>query len=287
MIRLANSIFTRLILIVLVAGAAHLSVALLRRVSGRLLRSRLGSEAKALTITSFLTSVFVFTVYFAAVGFLLAELGVPLTTYLASASVIGLAVSFGSQGIVQDVITGLTVVFADLVDVGDMVDIGGQVGIVEKVGMRFTVLVNFFGARVFVPNRSIVNVTSYPKGYVRAFLDTRLPDDKAKHELAKARIWEISCAAYEQHPGVLLMPPSQEGCFRNTRRLHPSANQVSDLAGPGQGHRGVRETIRHPVSQEIRRDLHRLDGDRSLSRRAEWQRPRSPASSPVDSPRGH
>ena len=114
----------RLLLILGAAVGSHLVALLARWLSRRALRSRIGSEAKIGTMTGFATSSFIFAVYFGAVGFALHELGVSLATYLASASVIGLAVSFGSQGVVQDVITGLTVVFSDLLDVGDMVDIG-------------------------------------------------------------------------------------------------------------------------------------------------------------------
>jgi small conductance mechanosensitive channel len=96
--------------------------------------------------------------YFVAVGLVLKEFGISLTAYFASATIIGLAVGFGSQGLVQDVVNGLTVVFSDLFDVGDMVEIAGQTGFVQKIGIRFTVLNNFMGAEVFIPNRTIANV---------------------------------------------------------------------------------------------------------------------------------
>lgn len=90
----------RLLLIVAVALLAHAATALVRRGSQRLLRSRLHSEARVRTISGFVVSAVVFAIYFAAVGFALSEPGVSLTTYVASASVIGLAVRFGSRGLV-------------------------------------------------------------------------------------------------------------------------------------------------------------------------------------------
>lgn len=228
-----ESTAVRFAIIVAVALAAHLATVLIRSGSRRLLASRLHSEAKARTVAGFTTSIVVFAIYFGAVGFALSELGVSLATYLASASVIGLAVSFGSQGVVQDVITGLTVVFSDLLDVGDMVDIGGQVGIVESVGMRFTVLVSFPGARVYVPNRAIGNVVNYPKGYVRAYLDVRLPADPETHDDVERRLQGVARAAYEQYPGILLLPPVVEG------RLEPRAGvpllRIEFRVWPGQG----------------------------------------------------
>lgn len=230
--------FGRLILIAFVAVSAHFATLGIRAGSERVLLSRLHSEAKARTVTVFATSSMVFVIYFGAVGFILSALGVPLATYVASASVIGLAVSFGSQGVVQDVITGLTVVFSDLIDVGDMVDLGGQVGIVDKVGMRFTVLVNFAGARVYVPNRAIGNVINYPKGYMRAYVDARVPQAAVADE-AEARLRTLGLAAHEQFPGILLRPPTFEGrieprdgaaFFRTKFRIWPGQGAI--VEGP-------------------------------------------------------
>jgi small conductance mechanosensitive channel len=249
---LLESTLARLVWIAAVAIAAHLATVLIRGGSRRLLRSRVRSEAKVLTVTGFATSVIVFGIYFAAFGFLLSELGISLTTYLASASVIGLAVSFGSQGVVQDVITGLTVVFSDLIDVGDMVDIGGQVGIVESVGMRFTVIVNFAGAHVFVPNRAIGNVINYPQGYIRAYLDARLPEDPSAREEAERRLSQLALASFSQYPGILLRAPTVEG--RVDRRDGASYLRIKFRIWPGQG-----ALLEGPVKAAAAQTLRSLD----------------------------
>jgi small conductance mechanosensitive channel len=230
-----------------VALGAHLVTVLIRGASRRLLESRLHSETKARTVTGFATSVVVFAIYFGAFGFALAELGISLATYLASASVIGLAVSFGSQGVVQDVITGLTLVFSDLLDVGDMVEIGGQVGIVESVGMRFTVLVNFSGARVFVPNRSIASVVSYPRGYVRAYMDVRVPAEAATG--IEERLERLARSAYEQYPGILLAPPTMEG--RSKAPAGYSFVRIKFRIWPGQG-AVLESAVRAAVTQAMK-----------------------------------
>lgn len=237
-------------MIVAVAVAAHAFVLGVRGLSRRILRSRLTSEAKAHTVTSFFTSLLVFAVYFGAVGFALSELGVSLTTYLASASVIGLAVSFGSQGVVQDVITGLTVVFSDLLDIGDLVDLGGQVGIVESVGIRFTVLVNFAGARVYVPNRTVTNVINYPDGYIRVFLDARLPEDSSLWPDAERQIAVLAEAAYEQYPGILLVPPTLEG--REETRAGYGYLRVKFRIWPGQG-AVIEQAVKASIVQAMKR----------------------------------
>jgi moderate conductance mechanosensitive channel len=100
------------------------------------------SRRKAVSLLSLFSSSLIFIFYFAAIGFVLSEFGVPIAAYLASASIIGLAVGFGSQGLVQDVVSGLTSIFSDVYDIGDMVEISGQVGVVTRIGLRFLEIEN-------------------------------------------------------------------------------------------------------------------------------------------------
>lgn len=200
-------LWPRLALVLGMVIAAHICVRIIRIVSNRLAGRMMGrSLAKAKTINSLITSTIVFMLYFAAGGIALTQLGVPLTAYFASASVIGLAVAFGSQGIVQDVVTGVTAVLADQFDVGEMVEINGQVGIVEKMGIRFTVLRNAFGARVMIPNRTIGNVIVYPRGYLRILADVNLPEDPvlAAQVTSKARL--VAEMIHDELPGVVRAP---------------------------------------------------------------------------------
>lgn len=239
--------------IVAIAIAAHLGVIIIRRLVRRILASRLGSAAKAQTLTGFAQSLLVFVLYFGAVGFTLDELGVPLTTYLAGASVIGLAVSFGSQGVVQDVITGLTVVFSDVLDVGDMANVGGQIGIIENIGMRFTALVGLSGERVFVPNRTIANVVNYPNGYIRVYMDAQVPsiDEEARDQVIKVANG-IADAAHEQYQGILLVAPTVE------RFREAGAGQgyvrIKFRVWPGQG-----QVIEGPIKDGLANALKELD----------------------------
>lgn len=239
----------RILVIVAVTLGAHLAVVGIRWLSHRIVRSFAPSQAKAQTLSGFATSVLVFALYFLALGFVLRELGISLAAYLASASIIGLAVSFGSQGLVQDVIMGLTVVFSDLLDVGDMVEMGGQVGIVESVGIRFTVIVSFTGAQVYVPNRAILNVVNYPRGYIRAFLDVRLPEDPGLVEQARTEIEDLVEGVYEQFPGILLVRPSIEGVQETSAGY--SYLRVKFRIWPGQGVL-VETTVKQNVLQVLR-----------------------------------
>ncbi len=173
-----------------------------------LLRPR---SPKVRTVTGLVVSALTFTVYFLALGFLLGEF-TPLTLgqYLASATVIGLAVGFGTQGLVQDIVTGLTLIFSDTLDVGDLVEISGQTGRVERVGLRFTLLTTFTGRTVYVPNRNIATIGRYRAGYARAFVDVQLSEGIDEGEAIHA-LRAISVAFRNQHAAVLVGEP----------RIHP------------------------------------------------------------------
>ena len=190
----------------------HFLVVVVRRFSRAVLsRERNRRYRKLRSVATLATSIVMFLLYFLAIGFILREFGVSLTAYLASASVLGLAIGFGSQGIVQDVVTGLTFIFSDLVDVGDLVEISGQTGIVRSISMRFVELQNAMGASVFIPNRTINNVINYPRGYVRCIVDVTLRgDDDAKRAAEEAAL-VLMKAAREQFAGILMTEPSNEG----------------------------------------------------------------------------
>ena len=254
---------------------AHLGVRAVRSASQRVLSARVPSEAKLHTLGGFASSLTIFLIYFGAVGFILTELGVSLTTYLASASVIGLAVSFGSQGMVQDVITGLTVVFSDLLDVGDMVEVGGKTGVVERVGMRFTVLVDHSDARVFIPNRQISSVVNFRGGSTAVFIDLRLPATPESWAAAEAAAKRSIEAAYEQHPGILRAPPRSLG--RGETSAGYSFLRFRFDVWPGQG-AVIEKALRAELIAAMRAlDPNYLDWMVTVQHRAEPAPSRSPA----------
>ena len=205
-----DSVGGKIAYILVFAVSAHLAVLIIRRLSTKIVNYKAGRvPPKTRSIASLTNSFIIFSIYFWVIGFILHALGVSLTAYLASASVIGLAVGFGSQGLVQDVVTGLTLVFSNLIDIGDMVEIGGQTGIIRSIGMRFTVLENSMKAEVYIPNRSITNVINYPRGYVRCLIDVPRPDDRQYSEMRP--LLEAAMNSFtERFPGLFIYPPSIE-----------------------------------------------------------------------------
>lgn len=176
---------------------------------------------------------FTFFVYFIAVGLILKEFNVSLTKYLASASVIGLAIGFGSQGLVQDVVTGLTLIFSDALNLEDIIEISGQVGKVEKIGLRFTTLINLHGQKIYIPNRTIGIIGRFRKGYVRAYVDIQVPHETVEDAFAE-EIKSIAYSMYNQYKAIIVSHPEILG-IQETQSDQWRYLRVKFHLWPGQG----------------------------------------------------
>ena len=193
-------------------------------------------QPKFITVTWLVVSAITFVIYFLAVGMILQEVfEVNLKAYLASASIIGLAISFGSQGLVQDIVSGLTLIFCDAMDVGDLVEIVGSAtvaGRVEKIGLRFTILTNFLNQRVLIPNRTIAHVSRFSRGGVDAYGDVHLPA-KTDVKVVSGMVESIAKGMKEQFGGIIFGDPTVEAMDQNADGL-PGFFRVHFRIWPGQ-----------------------------------------------------
>jgi len=126
---------------------------------------------RTMTMYSLFINLSKYAVYLVVTGFVLSELGVNYAAYLASLSVVGLAIGFGSQGLVQDMVTGFFIVFEEQFNVNDMVEIPPHVGLVQELGLRMTRVRNYLGQQVVIPNRNIATVGNYTKGAQHVNID--------------------------------------------------------------------------------------------------------------------
>ena len=207
----------RILLIMVLAVAAHFIVKAIRRLSQYLLtmkvdrkeaseRSLTRRYPKLATIITILVSAGTFTIYFVAVGMILREFNISLTTYFASATVIGLAVGFGLQGFVQDLVIGLTLIFSDALNIGEVVKLGDEIGRVDNIGLRFTAVINLHGQRILIPNRNITIIGKFRGGCIRAYVDIQLPKGIDENEISQA-IQAIAKGMYHQHSSIILAAP--------------------------------------------------------------------------------
>jgi len=106
-----------------------------------------------------------------AIIMVIREFGIDVRPILAAAGVVGLAVGFGSQKLVQDIISGFFILLEDQVRVGDVVEIGGKSGVVEKVNLRLVVLRDLHGNVHFIRTGQIDMVTNMTKEFSRYVFD--------------------------------------------------------------------------------------------------------------------
>lgn len=206
----------RIAVAVAIVAVARLVVLVVGVVSGVAVRSSWGplrflfrNRQRSITIQNLLISLTKYVVYFTALGYILSELGIDYRAYLASLSLIGIAVGFGSQGLVQDVVTGFFILFENQFAVGDMVEISGQVGVVEAIGLRTTRVRNYLGAVVVLQNRNIPMAVRYPEGGLQAVVDVAVGSEDAPRAGAVAGV--VAAELQRQFGEVILAAPRLEG----------------------------------------------------------------------------
>jgi small-conductance mechanosensitive channel len=202
------------------AVLAPLAVKLLRHLSEWLIQKReqkkrrfsfdFAQQPKFVTLTRLIVSGVTFGIYFLAIGLVLL-VGFHLsdkvvTTYLSSAAVVGLAVSFGLQGLIQDVVTGVTLILSNTMDVGDRVDLSGVIGRVDRIGLRYTKLITFYNQEILVPNRNVTTIVRFPHGGILAYADIQIPAD-ADQQKAVDLIQSVAKGMHAQFKAIILSEP--------------------------------------------------------------------------------
>ncbi|WP_343035003.1 mechanosensitive ion channel family protein [Sporosarcina jiandibaonis] len=131
------------------------------------------SERREKTLLKLLENTLAYVVYFSAILAILAEF-MNISGLLASAGVLGLAVGFGAQSLVKDIISGFFIIFEDQFSVGDYVEIGTTMGTVEEIGLRTTKISAYGGEIHILPNGSITQVINYSINNSLAIIDVRI-----------------------------------------------------------------------------------------------------------------
>jgi small conductance mechanosensitive channel len=126
---------------------------------------------RAATLTHILRDVVVVAVMAIGAMLVLAEIGIDLKPILAAAGIGGLAIGFGAQSVVKDVISGFFLLLENQVRVGDVVNIGGTGGLVEAITLRTIVLRDLAGSVHIIPHGSVNQVTNMTKDYSRYVFD--------------------------------------------------------------------------------------------------------------------
>jgi moderate conductance mechanosensitive channel len=159
--------------IVLILAAMYITVkvgnAVIRRVIEKQQTFKFSlHERKSQTLIVVLQSILRYVVSFVGI---IAIVGMFGNVGLTLAGIGGVAVGFGSQSLIKDIINGFFILFEDQYSVGDNIDIDGKSGIVESIGLRLTRIRDFNGDLHTIPNGSITKVTNHSRGDMRIMVD--------------------------------------------------------------------------------------------------------------------
>jgi moderate conductance mechanosensitive channel len=131
-------------------------------------------QRRATTLSGILTSMVTATVGFVAVLMLLRELTIDVLPILTGAGIAGLAIGFGAQNLVRDVISGFFLILEDQVRIGDLARINGVAGTVEQINLRTIVVRDGEGAVQVFPNGTITALANLSKQFAYAVVDVRI-----------------------------------------------------------------------------------------------------------------
>lgn len=137
--------------------------------------TRAGANPRALTMLPLIRNVLMVTIGLIALIVALANMGVNVTPLLAGAGVLGLAIGFGAQTLVADLITGLFIIIEDSLAIDDYVDVGGHLGTVEALTIRTVCLRDLDGIVHTVPFSEIKTIKNYSRQFGYAMFRWPVP----------------------------------------------------------------------------------------------------------------
>jgi small conductance mechanosensitive channel len=160
---------------------------------------------RAQTIGKLVNNVISYTVNFIVLLLILGEIGVNLAPLLAGAGVLGLAIGFGAQSLVKDVITGFFIIFEDQFGVGDVIKTGNFQGTVEEIGLRVTRIKSWTGEVHIIPNGAITEVTNFSLNNTVSVVDVTVAYE-SDVEKASDIIRRTAIRVFEENDNVVKEP---------------------------------------------------------------------------------
>jgi moderate conductance mechanosensitive channel len=210
------------------------------------------SERREATLMKLLQNVLTYVVYFVAFMMVLEAMTIDVKALLAGAGIVGLAVGFGAQNLVRDIITGFFIIFEDQFSVGDYVRVGAFEGTVEEIGLRTTKIKSWTGELNILPNGSIVEVTNFSIHNSVAFVDVSIAyeEDITKAEKIITELLQELPDKYED----MVKPPELLG-VQNVVGTEVVMRIVSEVKPMRQWH--IARMIRKEVKERL--DKHGIE----------------------------
>ncbi|WP_212952036.1 mechanosensitive ion channel family protein [Paenibacillus cookii] len=157
------------------------------------------------TVGELLKNITAVTCNFVMVLLILSEFNFKLGPLLAGAGVLGLAIGFGAQSLVKDVITGFFIILEDQFAVGDVIQTGTYKGTVEVIGLRSTRLVSMNGETHILPNGMITSVTNFSLSNALAMVDLPVKNERSLEDTV-GLIKQSLTGVQEENPNIIAVP---------------------------------------------------------------------------------
>ena len=150
-------------------------------------------EKRLHTLSRLFKSIATYAIYFVAIITCLDMVGFSVTTILAGAGVLSLAVAFGAQSIVEDLMSGIFIVLENQYSVGEYVQIDGIQGLVKEIGMKTTKIQTYDGQLMIIKNGSIGTVINYSRSAQRGYVEVGIAYEENIQNAVK--VIEQACTA--------------------------------------------------------------------------------------------
>jgi small-conductance mechanosensitive channel len=204
------NIGTILLKIVAVILISRILVSVVTAAVNRVFQHRQGGklqldQRRVDTMRVLVNNVVRYTMYFLAILMVLQLLGIDLKPVLVSAGVLGLAVGFGAQSLVRDVITGFFIIFEDQFAVGDVVTINNMTGTVQEIGLRITRVRSWTGEVHIFPNGTINQVTNFSLQNTLAVVDVSVAYEEDLGRIEQV-LKEVLQLAQKELPDIVAEP---------------------------------------------------------------------------------
>mgnify|MGYP001207959017 CR=1 FL=1 len=197
--------------IVLIIFLTYFSLRLVGKVVDKIFSISAIDTNKGLTLNRLIKSVARYAIYFISFLTILINIGLDPTPVLAGAGILGLAIGFGAQNLVRDIISGFFLIFENQMEVGNYVEVNGKIrGTVEEIGLRITKIREWNQRLHYLSNGEITQVTNYSRNQMRPLVSITVPYEADLRRTEK--ILEKVCQEIgQQYASELLEKPSVYG----------------------------------------------------------------------------
>lgn len=144
---------------------------LVQKSFSRLTKTNKISQGRAVTLEKLAKRSLQVVLFFILIVVWFEILGFSVAGLIAAAGIVGLAIGFGAQGLVSDVVTGFFLLIEKWLDVGDVVEVAGFSGVVEELGLKTTLVRGFDGTLHYIPNREITTLSNKSRGNMQTLID--------------------------------------------------------------------------------------------------------------------